>query len=154
MGINAENVSQCKGHSCPEIRVTHHRHSELADGQLPPGDPHSQNKTLRQGGPHSLSQSILCLSDVYASDDWTVLFTRFKEENEQSLISSYHILLICGIFSKNDTNELMYKTETDSQKTNLWLLKEWGWGGINEEFGISRCTQGNRELYSIFHKRL
>ena len=30
--------------------------------------------------------------------------------------------LICGIF-KNDTNELIYKTETDSQteRINLWL---------------------------------
>ena len=31
----------------------------------------------------------------------------------------------------NDTNELIYKTETDSQtlKTNLWLPKGKGWGG-------------------------
>ena len=31
------------------------------------------------------------------------------------------IALICGILLKNDTNELIYKTETDSQilKTNL-----------------------------------
>ena len=28
-----------------------------------------------------------------------------------------------------DTNELIYKTETDSQKTNLWLPKgKWGEG--------------------------
>ena len=42
---------------------------------------------------------------------------------------------------KYDTNELIYKTETDSQtqKTNLWLPKEKGvGGGINQEFGISR----------------
>ena len=35
----------------------------------------------------------------------------------------YHMIpLICGI-KKNDTNEFIYKTETDSQtlKTNLWL---------------------------------
>ena len=41
----------------------------------------------------------------------------------------YHMIsLICGI-QKNDTNELIYKTETDSQtsKTNLWLPK--GKGG-------------------------
>ena len=46
----------------------------------------------------------------------------------------YHmILLICGGY-KNDTNELIYKTETDSQtsKTNLWLPKGESWrGGIN-----------------------
>ena len=37
----------------------------------------------------------------------------------------YHMIsLICGI-SKNDTNELVYKRETDSQtlKTNWWLQK-------------------------------
>ena len=42
---------------------------------------------------------------------------------------------------KYDTNELIYKTETESQtqKTNLWLPKEKGvGGGINQEFGISR----------------
>ena len=41
----------------------------------------------------------------------------------------------------DDTNELIYETETDSQtqKTNLWLPKEKGSrGGINQEFGISR----------------
>ena len=34
------------------------------------------------------------------------------------------IPLVCRIL-KNDTNELIYKTETDSQtlKTNLWLPK-------------------------------
>ena len=39
----------------------------------------------------------------------------------------YHmILLICGILKKNDTNELIYKIEIDSQtqKTSLWLSKE------------------------------
>ena len=38
------------------------------------------------------------------------------------------ILLICGIY-KNDTNELIQKTEIDPQteKTNLWLPK--GKGG-------------------------
>ena len=41
---------------------------------------------------------------------------------------------------KYDTNELIYKTETDSQtqKTNLWLPKGKEGGGINQEFGISR----------------
>ena len=40
--------------------------------------------------------------------------------------------LICGIF-KNDTNELIYKIEIDSQaqKTNLWLPKGKGGGGIS-----------------------
>ena len=52
------------------------------------------------------------------------------------------ILLICGI-KKKDTNESIYKTETDSQtqKANLWSPKGKGsWGGINEEYGINRYT--------------
>ena len=45
-----------------------------------------------------------------------------------------------------------YETEIDSQtqKTNVWLLMGWG-GGINQEFGINRYTslyvkQINRDL--------
>ena len=39
---------------------------------------------------------------------------------------------------KNDTNELIYKTEKDSQtqKTNLWLPRGRLGGGINQEIGI------------------
>ena len=43
----------------------------------------------------------------------------------------------------NDTNELIYKTETDLQtsKTNLWLSKgKHSGGGINQEFGINIHT--------------
>ena len=32
----------------------------------------------------------------------------------------YSIFVICGIL-KNDTNELIYKTESQMWKTNLWL---------------------------------
>ena len=42
---------------------------------------------------------------------------------------------------KYDTNKVIYKTETDSQmqKTHLWLpMGKGGWGGLNQEFGISR----------------
>ena len=42
---------------------------------------------------------------------------------------------------KYDTNEHIYKTQTDSQteKTNLWLPHgKAGEGGINSEFGISK----------------
>ena len=44
------------------------------------------------------------------------------------------ISLICGILKKK-TNELIYKTETDSQtqKTNLWLPK--GKGGGKDKLG-------------------
>ena len=40
----------------------------------------------------------------------------------------YMIVFICRIY-KNDTNELIYKTEIDSQTINLLLLKgKWGEG--------------------------
>ena len=49
-----------------------------------------------------------------------------------------------NLILKNDTNVLIYKTETDLQisKTNLWLPKGIpGSGGrINEELGINRHT--------------
>ena len=45
------------------------------------------------------------------------------------------ISLICGIL-KNDTNELIYKMEIDSQtlKTDLWLPKGKSWGRM--EWGL------------------
>ena len=44
--------------------------------------------------------------------------------------------------SKNDTNELIYNTETDSTdiENKLMVTKGEGGGGINELFGISRYT--------------
>ena len=60
---------------------------------------------------------------------------------------------------KNDTNELIYKKETDSQtsKTNLWLQKGMCiGGGMDWGFGIGICTLQYMEwmfngdlLYSI-----
>ena len=47
---------------------------------------------------------------------------------------------------ENDTNELIYKTEIDSQtqKTNLWLPKRVvGGREINQEFGIN--------IYTLLH---
>ena len=43
---------------------------------------------------------------------------------------------------KIDTNELIYKIETDSQtqKTHLYLPKRTGGGGVNQEFGINIYT--------------
>ena len=57
----------------------------------------------------------------------------------------HHTASLIGGILKKDTNELIYKTETNSQisKTNLWLPKETGWGmweEIDQEFGISMCT--------------
>ena len=45
--------------------------------------------------------------------------------------------------NKNNTSEIIYKTEIDSQtyKTNLWLPKGKAGAGINWEFGIKIYTQ-------------
>ena len=51
------------------------------------------------------------------------------------------ISLICRIL--NDTDELIYKADTDSQtyRKNLWFPRREGWGkGIVREFGIDTCT--------------
>ena len=56
---------------------------------------------------------------------------------------SYDITHIWNLILKNDTNELIYKTETDIQteKTNLWLPKGKCQGGrINQELGMNTCT--------------
>ena len=53
------------------------------------------------------------------------------------------ISFICGI-KKKDTNELIYRIESDSQtlKTNLWLPKRTGSGagGMHWGSGIGACT--------------
>ena len=45
-----------------------------------------------------------------------------------------------NLIFKNDTNELIYKTEMDLQisETNLWLPKGKRGGGINQELRINR----------------
>ena len=55
--------------------------------------------------------------------------------SEVSQTKTNMVSLSCGI-SKNDTNELIYKIETDSQtsKTNSWLPK--GSGGGKEGYAV------------------
>ena len=47
-----------------------------------------------------------------------------------------------NLIFKNDTNELIYKTEMDLQisETNLWLPKGKRGGGINQELRINIHT--------------
>ena len=61
---------------------------------------------------------------------WVDLDIITLSEVSQKEKDKYMISLICGIFKK-DINGLIYKTETDSQtqKTNLWLPKGKGGGG-------------------------
>ena len=51
------------------------------------------------------------------------------------------ISLICGLY-KNDANEHIYKTETDSrtEQTKLWLPRGKGGGGKSQEVEINTCT--------------
>ena len=66
---------------------------------------------------------------------WMDLEIIILSEVSQTEKDKYHMVsLISGIF-KNDTNELIYKTEIGSQtkKTNLWLPKQME--GINCKFG-------------------
>ena len=64
---------------------------------------------------------------------WMDLEIIILSEVSQTEKDKYHMIsLICGIL-KYDTNELIYKTETDSQtsKTNLWLPK-----GKGDKLGV------------------
>ena len=62
-----------------------------------------------------------------------ILSEVFKSERERQICNITYMWNL-----KSSTNELIYKTEIDSQtkKTNLWLPKGMGWGGrikiINE----------------------
>ena len=64
-----------------------------------------------------------------------IMLTEVSQTKTNIMIS-----LIRGILKKNDTNELIYKTETDSQtqKTNLWVPKGKKtnlWGPKGQEAG-------------------
>ena len=68
------------------------------------------------------------------------LETVIQSEVSQKEKSKYHIIL-CRIW-KNDTDELTCKTEieTQTQRTNVWIPKGEGHGGINGEIGTDIYT--------------
>ena len=72
---------------------------------------------------------------------WMRLEIIILSESHTGKDKYYMILLVCGIL-KNDTNELVYKTEIDPQiqKQAYGYQKGKGWGGINQEFGINIYT--------------
>ena len=49
---------------------------------------------------------------------------------------------------KYGANEPIYRTETDSQRTPLWLPRGWGGSGMDWEFVISRCRLFHLEWIS------
>ena len=72
-----------------------------------------------------------------------IIMLRMKSERERQI--PYDITYMWNL--KYDTNEPIYKTETDSQTegTDLWLPRGTGGGGrMDWEFGISR---GNYYIY-------
>ena len=76
---------------------------------------------------------LSCMSFLYILEINPLSFTSFIRQ------TSYHITYICNL--KNGGNELICRTETDSQtlKTNLELPKGTG-GRVDWEFGIGICT--------------
>ena len=56
---------------------------------------------------------------------WMDLEITILSELSQTEKDKYHMVSLMWNLIKNDTNELIYKTETDSQisKSNLWLPK-------------------------------
>ena len=61
------------------------------------------------------------------------------EKDKQRIIS-----LICRILKKKDTNELVYKTETDSERMNLC-----GGKGTDWEFGTDKYIQQHLKQITI-----
>ena len=60
-----------------------------------------------------------------------------KSERERQI--TYNIIYMRNL--KYGTNESVYKTETHSQswRTDLWFPRGTVEGGMNAEFGVSRC---------------
>ena len=67
------------------------------------------------------------LEIIILSEDLEIIILSEVNQTEKD---KYHMMSLIHGIEKDDTNELMYKTERNSQtsKTNLWLPKEKGWG--------------------------
>ena len=90
-----------------------------------------------------------------------IILSGVKSDRERQI---YDITYMWNV--KYDTNELIYKSETDSQtqKINLWLPKGKGRRGINQGQQIHTTiykidkhqgpTVQHRELYSISYNKL
>ena len=70
---------------------------------------------------------------------WMELEIIMLSEENQTEKQYYMISLICGIFKK-DTQKLLYKIDSQMQKTNVRLLQGKGSGRENYEFRINRYT--------------
>ena len=71
---------------------------------------------------------------------WMDLETIILSEVSQTVKDKHMISLTCGILKK-DINEVICRTETDSQTLkNLWLAKGTGREGMDWGFGTGICT--------------
>ena len=71
---------------------------------------------------------------------WMELEILMLSEVSQKEKDKYQMLsLIWNL--KYDTDEFIYETESDpwTQRTDLWLPRGWGWGGMELEFGVGWC---------------
>ena len=67
--------------------------------------------------------------------DYHTMWSKSERERQMPCDIAYMWNLKCS------TNELIYKTEADSQtqRTDLWLPKQRGWGrGMEWEFGVGK----------------
>ena len=67
---------------------------------------------------------------------WMDLEIIILSEVSQKEKDKYHITYMWNL--KYDINELISKAESDS---HLWLPRGWDGGGVDWEFGVSRCKQ-------------
>ena len=80
--------------------------------------------------------SSICPGGLKMKLRWEII--EWPSDREEEIL--YDIPFVWNLKKKNGTHELIYRTERDSQRTNLWLLGE-GWGGkIVREFGMDMYT--------------
>ena len=70
---------------------------------------------------------------------WMGLENIILSEVNQKKKGTYHMILLVLESKKEDTNELIYKAEIDSQTQKTYVYQR-GKGGINQGFRINRYT--------------
>ena len=94
--------------------------------------------------------SFICLEWETELQPLKKMINEVKSDRERQ--TSYDVAYMQNLKKKNDSNELIYKTQTDSQtwNTSLWLPKGKGRGGMDWGFGTdispryirNRCSTG------------
>ena len=74
---------------------------------------------------------------------WMDLGIIILSEVSQTVRDKHHMVsLTCGIYKKKGSNELIFRTKTDSQTEKLKVTKgdRWGEEGMDQGLGIGICT--------------